>query len=58
MPSNKEVLENHCSAESDQDTIETTNELSMFKNASIADVRFVNGLKKWFVGYVIGVRCT
>ena len=50
MPSNKEVLEQICSPESDQDTNETANELSMFMNALVADVWFVNGQKKMVCG--------
>ena len=56
MPSNRKVLEKICSVESDQDTSETTKELFMFMNALVADVWFVNGQKKRFVGLVIGVN--
>ena len=56
IPSNKEVLEKLRSAGSDSDSIESHNELSVFMNALVADVWFVNGQKEWFVGYVIGVN--
>ena len=56
IPSNKEVLEQICGLDSNQDTNETTNELLTFMNALVADVWFVNGQKKWFVGYVIDVN--
>ena len=56
IPSNKEVLEQIRGLDSNQDTNDTTNELLTFMNALVADVWFVNGQKKWFVGYVIDVN--
>ena len=50
IPSNKEVLEQICGLDSNQDTNETTNELLTFMNALVADVWFVNGQKKWLWG--------
>ena len=46
IPSNKEVLEQICGLDSNQDTNETTKELLTFMNALVADVWFVNGQKK------------
>ena len=56
IPLNKEVLEQIRGLDSNQDTNETTNELLMSMNALAANVWFLNGQKKWFVGYVIDVN--
>ena len=52
IPSNKEQIRG---LDSNQDTNET-NELFIFMKALVADLWFVNGQKKWFVGYVIDVN--